>query len=195
VDAVVVLVALLSWLSLEDNEAWDGDGGSLSGLAEGRAGGQPAHADGAVAVVEDIESLEWDGLLLAMAQHELLTAGEDGLGDVVGHGGALVDDDGHGGRVVDEVLGQSGKGLLDGVALDERLEGAGDDGGIRVGHAGLALLRWERDADTSWAVDALSALWCLGLAGLLWCWGGDDGGGERERRSDEGGGTHLDLGF
>jgi hypothetical protein len=48
--------------SLEDDETGNGDSGSLSGLVEGRAGGQPAHADGAVAVVPDIKGLEWDGL-------------------------------------------------------------------------------------------------------------------------------------
>lgn len=79
VDLVWVFGVLIRWLGLEDDETWDGleaerlavvsridvgrlayNGCGFSWLAHGRASGQPAHADGAVAVVPHVERLEWD---------------------------------------------------------------------------------------------------------------------------------------
>ena len=77
-DAVVVLVAFFGGFSLENDETWDGlrednivssfcmlegpsvgeentyDGSGFGGLTHGRAGSQPAHAHGTVAVVPDV---------------------------------------------------------------------------------------------------------------------------------------------
>ena len=80
VDAVIVWVAFLGWLSLKNDEAGNGlqieeltklgnksgrcsvtyDSSSFSGLIKGRPGCQPSHANGAIAVVPDIKSLKWN---------------------------------------------------------------------------------------------------------------------------------------
>nr|POE96450.1 hypothetical protein CFP56_56500 [Quercus suber] len=85
------------------SEAAEGTGGfathngcGLGCLALGGTSRLPLHEHGAVAVVPDPLRLERDRLLFPVALHELLAAGEDGLGDVVGDRGALVDDDAHG---------------------------------------------------------------------------------------------------
>lgn len=131
----------------------------------------------------------WNWLLLAVAHHELLTAGEDWLSDVLWVGGTLVDDDGDSRRVVDEVLGESGLGLLEGVSLDQALEGRGNVLSLLPPHA---LPRWagERLANAARTLDALSAWdWLLllcdrnGLRSGGWCWCGD--GRASKRCGDE----------
>ena len=113
-----------------------------------------------------------------MAHHELLTAGEDGLGDVFWDGGTLVDDDGDGRGVVDEVLGEGGLGLLDRVALDQALEGGSNVLSLLPVHA-LLPWAWKRRADAAGTLDSLSAWnWLLessweSLRSSSWCRCGD----------------------
>lgn len=175
-------LTFIRWLSLENYEAGNGlwrcqlsfskdtnretyDGCSFSWLVHGRAGGQPAHADSAVAVVPDIQSLKWDWFLFAMTHHELLAAGEDWLGNVVGLRSTLVDDDGDSRRVIDEILGQCCQGLLDGIALDQALEGRGNTDCLLPVHACPLRLR-QRRAHAPRTFDVFSA-WnrLLGLSG------------------------------
>lgn len=109
--------------------------GTLRRLTLTRPTCPPAHADGTVAVVPDIECLEWNALLRAVASHELSSVGEDWNEQVLGSGATLVDDDGDGGGVVHEVLGQGGHCHLDRVALDDLAEDLGDLTGFIVRHA------------------------------------------------------------
>ena len=144
-------------------EAYDGRG--FSRLVHGRASSQPAHADSTIAIVPDIQSLKWNWFLLSMTHHELLTASEDWLGDVVGLGSTLVDDDGYGRGVIDEVLSQSCQRLLDRVALDQALEGRGNADCLLPVHACSFWFR-QRCADAARTFHAFSA-WngFLGLGG------------------------------
>lgn len=113
--------------------------GLLVGLTVARAESLPSHR-GAVATVEDIESVEGNVGLFTVVGAEFLTRAE---GDGIDYERTLataVADDVDGGAVVLEVLGESLVGELEGVTLDELLEDVGDLGGVLVSEALLALV-------------------------------------------------------
>jgi len=115
------------------------DSGLLVRLAVARAKSLPSDR-GVVAAVEDIECLEGDVGLLAVVCAELLTRGECHSVDNVGALATTVADDVDGGAPVDEVHSECLFGELEGVALDELLEDAGDLCGILVGQALVTLV-------------------------------------------------------
>nr|POE87301.1 hypothetical protein CFP56_29890 [Quercus suber] len=151
------LVATGTARGLEDDVAGD----ALGGL-----GGAPADDDGALAAVPQVEDLEWDRGLAALADLEG-SAGREGDGaEGGGAGGAATVDEGADG--VGVVLEVDGHGLVgEGVAVvgDEGLEVVGDGLGLLEGHADIVAVLLDEG------------------------WGGEGADGE-DGRSDES--THID---
>lgn len=127
------------------------------GLGDGRGvGSQPADDDG-VAGVPELEALEVDGRLLALADLELLKAGEsrgeqrEGLRSIALRAGVDQGVDGLG--VVGEVGGEDGIGERVAVANDQGGVGCGDLIGLSIGYtlatAGAELLCWCGDGAES----------------------------------------------
>jgi len=95
---------------------------------------------GVVAAVEDVQGLEGNVGLLAVVCAELFTRSESDSVDNVGSLATTVTDDVDSGAPVDKVNSKSLFCELEGVALNELLEDAGDLCGIVVGQALVALV-------------------------------------------------------
>jgi hypothetical protein len=83
VNAVIIRIPFLGRLSLQNRNTKDRNSSRFGRLAHGRAHSLPAHRYGAVTVVPDLDGLERDGFLFAVAFHELGAGGEDGLGHIL----------------------------------------------------------------------------------------------------------------
>ena len=90
---------------------------------------------GVVAAVEDVQGLEGNVGLLAVVCAELFTRSESDSVDNVGSLATTVTDDVDSGAPVDKVNSKSLFCELEGVALNELLEDAGDLLGILIGQA------------------------------------------------------------
>ena len=112
------------------------DRGLLGSLSVAGAQGLPS--DGSVvAAVEDVQGVEGDIGLTAVAGTEFGAGCESDSIDHKRSFTAAVADDVDGGAVVDEVLGEGLLGQLESVALDQLLEDGGDFGGVVGGQAGV----------------------------------------------------------
>jgi len=130
-----VLVAV--GLGLDDDDAGHGLLGGGDGARSRRT---PADDDGAAGVPE-VEDLEWDRGLAALAGDELGAGGEGGRAESDWAGAAGVDELDDGVRVVGEALGHGGlrQGGVE-LFVDQGAEVLGDLDGVLGGHARLSSL-------------------------------------------------------